>query len=328
MSAMRTLTVDAVVIGAGPAGVAAAAGLKRCGVSQVLVLERAPCIGGVPARYTAGDVATFLQLPVPRLVSGATYARKLERDLRQCGAETHLESTVISVDLDARVLRVLSPDRGRYEVQARAILFACGAREKTAVEQGWIYGRRPARVYNSMPMLDLMRHGLRPVTARVVLIGSWPAAYAMGAKLATRRQSGDDCTMLDHSPRNRTFLLGRLYFARWTRPRRCVIPGSIEIRGDRAVEAVAEVSGSRLPVPADYLLLPGDLVPNSELLAASGVRIELPSWRLNADEIARLAAGGVFLCGNICGGEHGAHRASIHGTFIASAAARYLGLYQ
>jgi thioredoxin reductase len=324
MSALRTRTVDAVVIGAGPAGVAAAAGLKQRGVSDVLVLERTPCVGGVPARYKTDGVATFLQLPVPRLVSGAVYAHKLESDLRQCGAETHLNSTVLSVDLDARVLRVLSPDRGRYEVQARALLFACGAREKTAVEQGWIYGRRPARVYNSLPMLDLMRHGLTPVTARVVLIGSQPAAYAMGAKLARGRQSGEDCAMLDHSPRNLTFLLGRLYFARWARPRRRVIPGSIEIQGDRAVEAVAEVSGSHSPVPADYVLLPGDLVPNSELLAAAGVRVQFPSWRLDVAERARLAAGGVFLCGNICGGEHGAHHASAHGTSIASAAARYL----
>src|SRR5262249_39312078 len=153
-------TADAVVIGAGPAGVAAAARLKQRGVSQVLVLERSPYIGGVPARYKADGVATFLQLPIPRVVSGATYARQLAHDLRRCGAETHLESTVTWVDLDARVLGVLSPDGGRYEVQARAILFACGAREKTAVEQGWIYGRRPARVYNSLPMIDLMWHGL------------------------------------------------------------------------------------------------------------------------------------------------------------------------
>lgn len=324
MSALSTIHVDAVVIGAGPAGVAAAVGLKRRGISQVLVLERAPWVGGVPARYKTDGVATFLQLPVPRLVSGAVYAHKLEDDLKRCGAETHLESTVLSVDLAARVLRVLSPDRGRYEVQARALLFACGAREKTAVEQGWIYGRRPARVYNSLPMLDLMRHGLTPKTARTILIGSQPAAYALGAKLAKGRTSREDCPMLDHSPRNLTFLLGRLYFARWARPRRCVIPGSIEIRGDAAVEAVAEVPESPLPVPADYVLLPGDLVPNSELLAASGVRVEFPSWRVETAERARLAAGGVFLCGNLCGGEHGAHHASAHGASTASAVARYL----
>ncbi len=324
MNSTQVIKADAVIIGAGPSGVAAAVGLKRKGISDVLVLDRTSCIGGVPARYKEDGMATFLQLPFPRLVSGAAYARKLEADLKHCGAETHLESTVLSVDLTAHMLRVLSPERGLYEVQARSILFACGAREKTVVEQGWIFGRRPARVYNSLQLLDLMRHGLKPLSARFVLLGSQPAAYAMGAKLSRSRKSGEECAMLDHSPRNLTFFLGRLYFARWARLRRQVIPGSIEIKGDCAVEAVAESSGSNPPVAADYVLLAGDLVPNSELLAAAGVRIQHPDWRLAESEIERLAGEGIFLCGNIRGGEHGAHHASANGASMAKAVARYL----
>jgi NADPH-dependent 2,4-dienoyl-CoA reductase/sulfur reductase-like enzyme len=324
MSAKKAVEVDAVVIGAGPAGASAAIRLKRDGVPRVLVLERADCIGGVPSRYTEDGVRTFLRLPMPGLVTGAAYARCVERDLRASGAEVRLESTVLSVDLEARALQVLSPDQGRYEVKAKAIVFACGAREQSAVEHGWIFGKRPARVYNSMPMLDLMRRGLKPHTAKAVLVGSQPAAYSMAAKLAKSRTSGEDCAMVDHASGCSTPFPMRLYFAMWSRPHRSVVETRMEIRGDRAVEAIAEIPGEHEAIPAQYVLLPGNLVPNSELLAVAGVKVAFPSWRVEESALRDLERRGIFLCGNIRGGENGAHIACAQAAHTAGTAAEFV----
>src|SRR5690606_21142211 len=132
-----------VVVGGGPAGIGVAAGLARAGVAPVLVIERGHEPGGVPARYAAkpGGVPTFVAWARGRVLVGRRYAERLGRELGASGAEVWLDAQVIEVVRAERALVVVRPGLGAQRVSADAVVLACGSREQSIAERGWIAGQ-------------------------------------------------------------------------------------------------------------------------------------------------------------------------------------------
>ena len=118
------MTVDVLVVGAGPAGLAAAIELRRLGAGRVLVAEREQQPGGIPRH---SDHAGYGVRDLHRILTGPAYARHYARAARDAGAELRCGATVTALD-GARA--TITSGEGVETLTARAVLLATGCRER------------------------------------------------------------------------------------------------------------------------------------------------------------------------------------------------------
>jgi len=293
-----------VIVGAGPAGIGTAVGLAEAGISSVLLVERAAEVGGVPAKYEVkrGGVPTFVVWSRGRIMFGKQFVESLRCKLERTSTDVWLECQVMDVDKTTRSLTLVSPHTGKIEIPADAVVFACGAREKTRSERGWITGHRPARESYTMQVLQLLDgcHAL-PVE-RPAIIGSDLIAYSAAAKL--RSAGSQEAIMFDQGSRPATGLLERFYFGRWSRPVWRTAVDGITVSDDLCVTGLQVGMEHQ---SCDGVVISGELVPNSELILAAGLSVSQPTripTRLGRNE---LSESGWFVAGAEIGGFHGAH---------------------
>ncbi len=135
------MSVDVVVVGAGPAGLSAAAELRRLGAGSVLVADREAAAGGVPRHsWHTGYGLRDLR----RVMTGPDYARALVDAAVAAGAELRLGTTVTGVASPAGPVMMTSAS-GVETVQAAAVLLATGCRERPRAAR-LVPGDRPAGV--------------------------------------------------------------------------------------------------------------------------------------------------------------------------------------
>src|ERR1019366_2739064 len=222
---------------AGPAGLGVAIGLARRGIKPVILIDRRERVGGVPSLYKKkpGGVPTFVLWTQGRLVFGGQIAARLADKLRASGVEVWLESQVIEIFPGEKKATLVNPTRGRFQVSAEAVVLACGARERTAAERGWITGSRPRGILFTKNMLDLVDQHELHVTCTPAILGSDLIAHAAAAKLNSAGAS--DAVMVDRSPRPDCSLTARFYFGRWAKPHYQGGARAVTVVGGRSVSA-------------------------------------------------------------------------------------------
>jgi NADPH-dependent 2,4-dienoyl-CoA reductase/sulfur reductase-like enzyme len=308
----------AIVIGAGPAGVGAATGLARRGIAPVLVVDRADQVGGVPAKYEAkpGGVPTFAVWSRGRVMFGQEYAAKLAQQLDRAGAQVYLEAQVTDADPDSGAMTIVSP-RGCWTIRADAVVFACGARELTRSERGWIVGVRPARQFYTLQLLELLDQCHALPMRRPAIFGSDLIAYSAAAKL--RAAGTSEAAIFDRAASPAAAWIQRRYFQRWTTPAWRAVDGSLTISKSGEGELMLDDDGQRF----DGVVFSGELTPNNELLVAAGVEPATRSaavsrrWR-------QLSAPQWFVVGAAVGGLHGAEWCYWDGRRASAAVADYI----
>jgi NADPH-dependent 2,4-dienoyl-CoA reductase/sulfur reductase-like enzyme len=299
-----------------------ALGLARQGVHPVVLIERADTLGGIPANYRRreGGVPTFVVWSRGRVLFGQQFVEELTSKLDRTDTERYLETEVLGAAGSRRQLTILSPRTGQKDRTADAIVLACGAREKSRAERGWIAGSRPARLYHTLPLLRLLdEHACLP-TRHPAIIGSDLIALSAAAKLAAA--GANPAAMIDRRRRPQATRAERLYFHRWCRPAWHPVEGSVEIEGDLAVDSIRIKGDQR--ATCDGVVLSGELTPNSELLVAAGLEVRMPERVPVAGRGFALSEPGWFAAGNILGGLHGAEWCYFNGRRVAKAVARYL----
>ena len=135
---------QAVVIGGGPAGLAAALRLKEKGVDDILILEREKLPGGI-LRQCIHD--GFGLTRFGESLSGPEYAQRFIDRMTELGIECITDCTVLDVSRDKRITAA-SRARGLIQIQAEAVLLTMGCRERTRGALA-IPGTRPAGVYTA-----------------------------------------------------------------------------------------------------------------------------------------------------------------------------------
>ncbi|MFF7472179.1 FAD-dependent oxidoreductase [Streptomyces sp. NPDC008092] len=183
--------VDVLVVGAGPAGLAAAARLALAGAGRVEVLEREPEAGGVPRYCAHGGFGTWT-----RPLTGPAYARLLVEAAARAGAVVRTGVTVL--DWAGPLALATVGVRGPETVTARAVVLATGAYERPRAAR-LVPGTRPAGICTGGELLQAVHRYRQPIGERAVVIGAEEVSYA--AARTVRAAGAEVVAMVTGLPR-------------------------------------------------------------------------------------------------------------------------------
>lgn len=293
--------VDILIIGGGPAGLAAAIAAHEAGCRNVLLLEREPALGGILRQCIH---AGFGMHVFKEDLTGPEYAQRFVRRFHELGLSAQCDTMVLSVTPDREVTAV-SPAFGLQHFRAKAIVLAMGCRERTrgALQvPGW----RPAGIYPAGQAQRFVNlDGWMP-GRRVVILGSGDIGLIMARRMTLEGAKVLACVELmpfsSGLTRNVVQCLDDYGIP-------LLLSHTVtEIHGRERLEAVtvAQVDAQRKPLPGtdqrfecDTLLLSVGLIPENELSRAAGVRVSEVTCGPLVDEALQTSVPGIFACGNV-----------------------------
>ncbi len=317
-------THDVVVIGGGPAGLAAALGARRAGAGRVLIVERDRTLGGILNQCVHDGFGLFLY---NETISGPEYAERLIEDVVR--EPIKVETGAMVLDLaPERVLRI-NCRSGYRLVRAGAIVLAMGCRERTREMIG-IPGTRPAGVFTAGSAQNLVNLQNLRIGNAAVILGSGDIGLIMARRLTFEGVAvkGVFEIMPWASGLERNVRQCLLDFGIPLELRSTVV----EIRGRDRVESVvtakvddalAPVPGTESVIPCDTLLLSVGLIPENELSKKAGVALSPFTGGAVVDENFMTSTAGIFSCGNVLHIHDVADWASYEGFAAGERAARY-----
>lgn len=308
--------VDVAIVGAGPAGLAAATELRRLGVDRVVVLEREVEPGGVP-RNCGHSPYGLREFKRPML--GPTYARSLASRTRRSGARIFTGVTVMSLQDGPRL--VVSSDAGTSEISARLVMLATGIRETTRAGR-LLGGTKPGGILTTGALQGLIYGaGLRPFQKPLIL-GTELVAFS--AILTCRHAGIRPVAMIEP---------GRRTTARWPAamlPRILGIPllyqsDLVSIEGrDRVEEVVLRTPQGERRIDTDGVIVTGRFRPEATLVRLGGLAYDPATGGPEVDEFGRTSDPSIFAAGNLLRGVETAGWCWDEGRAVAGAMARAL----
>ena len=291
---------DIVIVGGGPAGMAAAVAAYDAGVTDVVILDREPTLGGILMQCIHNGFGLH---KLGRELTGPEYAAVYEAKVRERGIRVYPETTVTHVSSD-RIVTAQSRC-GILKIQAKAVILAMGCRERSRGALN-ICGSRPAGVYSAGTAQKLVNCLGYQVGKRVVILGSGDIGLIMARRMSYEGAKVEAvCEVMPYSgglTRNIVQCLEDfgipLYLSTTV----------VQIHGEKRLEGVtiARVDQRRQPIeetkryiPCDTLLLSVGLIPENELTRAAGIPMDPVTNGALVDESCQTAVPGIFACGNV-----------------------------
>ncbi len=282
---------DVIVIGGGPAGVAAAVEMRRRGLARVVLLDREPELGGATRHCSHSP---FGMREFGRVYFGAAYGRRLAVEAARAGVEVRTGHSVVRLEDGGRII-VTSP-RGIEEMTARRLMIATGVRETPRSAQ-LIAGDRPIGVVTTGTLQAYVAfHGLVPFR-RPVVFGS--ELVSLSAVMTCLTHGVRPVAMLESA----SHALAQRPFS-WF-PKLVGVPlhyGAriLDIRGTARVEEVSfrRGDGTEETLPCDGVLLTGRFTPEAALIRQS-FGIDAGSSGPAIDQDGRSTNPSVFASGNV-----------------------------
>ncbi|MBF0408647.1 MAG: FAD-dependent oxidoreductase [Candidatus Riflebacteria bacterium] len=292
---------DVVVIGGGPAGLAAAVEARKHGAESILVLERDRELGGILQQCIHNGFGLHV---FKEELTGPEYAERFIEELKSLGISYLLDTMVLELTPE-KILRVAGTKQGYFEIQARAVILCMGCRERTRGAIA-IPGTRPAGVMNAGAAQRYVNMEGYMVGKRIVILGSGDIGLIMARRMTL--EGAKVLAVAELMPfssgltRNIVQCLHDynipLYLSHTV----------TEIRGKDRVEGVviSKVDDSFKPIPGtemdfvcDTLLLSVGLIPENELSRSAGIRIDPATNGPVVNEAMETSVSGIFACGNV-----------------------------
>ena len=313
-----TLEVDALVVGAGPAGLAAAVALKGGGAGTVVVIEREDEAGGIPRLCAHSG---FGLRDLHRVLSGPAYARRWVKRARSACVDIRTRSMVTGWAAGGRA-EVTGPG-GLLEVHARAVVLATGARERPRAARR-IPGTRPAGVFTTGQLQQWVHAQHLSVGTRALIVGAEHVSYS--AVLTLHEAGVRPVALVTDLPATQTyrafdtFTRPGLRVPLWTQTSVAALGGTerlecVTLRGP---------DGDERDVAVDTVVFSGDFVPDNELARAAGLAIDPGTGGPACDADGHTTADGVFAAGNVVHPAETADVAALRARTVGHTAARWL----
>lgn len=292
---------DLVVIGGGPAGLAAAVSAKDSGIESILVLERDKELGGILNQciHNGFGLHTFKEE-----LTGPEYAERYKQQLLDRNIEYRLHTMVLNISKEKKITAMSRQD-GLYEIEAEAIILAMGCRERPRGALN-IPGYRPAGIYSAGTAQRLVNmEGYLP-GKEVVILGSGDIGLIMARRMTLEGAKVKVVAeLMPYSGGLKRNIVQCL--DDYDIPLK-LSHTVVDIDGKERVEGVtiAQVDDKLKPIPGteehytcDTLLLSVGLLPENELSRDMGVEIEPVTSGPVVDEALETNIPGVFACGNV-----------------------------
>ncbi len=292
---------DLIVIGGGPAGLAAAVAARRAGVQDVLILERDHVLGGILNQciHNGFGLHTFKEE-----LTGPEYAARFIAQVKEEDIPYRLGATVISITRDKTVTYV-SREEGLVQVGAKALILAMGCRERPRGALN-IPGRRPAGIFSAGTAQRLMNIEGYQVGREVVILGSGDIGLIMARRMTLEGAKVKVVAeLMPYSGGLKRNIVQCLDdFGIPLKLSHTVV----EIHGRERLTGVtlAQVDENRRPIQGteeyyacDTLLLSVGLLPENELTRALDVRMSRVTNGPEVNDRLQTDCEGVFACGNV-----------------------------
>ena len=294
-------TYDIVIVGGGPAGLAAALAARENGVADILILEREDRLGGILNQciHNGFGLHTFQEE-----LTGPEYAARYIEKVEELQIPYKLQTMVLNIMPDKRVAAMNRED-GLFEVQAKAVILAMGCRERPRGALN-IPGFRPAGIYTAGTAQRLVNiEGFLP-GRKIVILGSGDIGLIMARRLTL--EGARVQAVVEILPKSgglqRNIVQCLADFDIPLLLRHTVV----DIKGRERVSSVtvSAVDEQGKPIPGtgqeydcDTLLLSVGLIPENELTRELGARMDPATHGPVVNEKLETTIPGVFACGNV-----------------------------
>ena len=292
---------DIVIIGGGPAGLAAAISAKKSGTDSVLILERDRELGGILNQciHNGFGLHTFKEE-----LTGPEYAGRFIDQVKELDIEYKLNTMVMDIS-SQKVVTAINKEEGLFELQAKAVVLAMGCRERSRGALN-IPGYRPAGIFSAGTAQRLVNiEGYMP-GKEVVILGSGDIGLIMARRMTLEGAKVKVVAeLMPYSGGLKRNIV------------QCLddygIPLKlshtvVDIKGKERLEGVtlARVDSHGKPIPGteeeyscDTLLLSVGLIPENEISRGMGVDINPVTSGPKVNESLETSIEGVFACGNV-----------------------------
>lgn len=291
---------DLVVVGGGPAGLAAAYEAHENGVEKILIIERDTELGGILNQciHNGFGLHTFKEE-----LTGPEYAGRFIDMVEGTNIEVMLDTMVL--EIEGKIIHAINTEKGYLTIEAEAIVLAMGCRERTRGAIS-IPGDRPSGIFTAGAAQRFINMEGYMVGKKVVILGSGDIGLIMARRMTLEGAKVEAVVELmpysNGLTRNIVQCLEDygipLYLSHTV----------IDVKGDGRLEKViiAKVDENRQPIKgteiefdADTLLLSVGLIPENELSKNAGVELDLRTNGLVVSESMETNREGIFACGNV-----------------------------
>ncbi|WP_028510812.1 FAD-dependent oxidoreductase [Ruminococcus sp. NK3A76] len=294
-----------IIIGGGPAGMAAAIGAKEAGEDDILILERDSVLGGILNQciHNGFGLHTFNEE-----LTGPEYAERFAVKVSELGIPYELNTMVLGVsalDDGSKAVSLISPTRGAVTLTAKAVILAMGCRERPRGALN-IPGFRPQGVYTAGTAQKLVNLEGAHVGKEVVILGSGDIGLIMARRMTL--EGAHVAAVAELMPYSSGLKRNIVQCLDDYGIPLLLSHTVVDIKGKEKLEGVyiAEVDEKRAPIPGsevyypcDTLLLSCGLLPENELSLAAGVEIDPRTNGAYVNDSLETNIEGIFSCGNV-----------------------------